>query len=116
MRSKNTYFHDRVVLFLLTANAFLTAAYMIIFFVGFDQSGSYIVQYRAGALVDEYKSGDAKAILAYPLFVLAVFIAQTVLSKKLHGLQKYAAWTVMFLSLIVIVLSILSTGALFKLR
>lgn len=116
MRAKNTYFHDRIVLFFLSINSFIALVYLLFFAVQFDSSGNYIVQYRADASVDEYKSGNATDILSLPLFVIISFIAQVIVSKKLHGLNQHVAWATMFLTLLVLIIAFLSTVALFRLR
>lgn len=116
MRVNNTYFHDRVVLFLLTVNTFVFFVYLIFVLLNFEADGNYFIQYRAGASIDEYKSGGTVDILAFPIFASIVYIAQFFVSKKIYLEQKHASWAVMLSSILILVMTFLTTWALFKLH
>ncbi|OGL30772.1 hypothetical protein A3F37_04105 [Candidatus Saccharibacteria bacterium RIFCSPHIGHO2_12_FULL_41_12] len=116
MRATNTFFHDRIVLFFLTINTFLFVVYEIFLTLNYDPDASYFIQYRAGASVDEYKSGDATDIIFFAVFAALVYALQFLLSKKIYKDQKHAAWAIMSSSTLVLTLTILATWALFKLR
>ncbi|MEK7626484.1 MAG: hypothetical protein AAB423_04005 [Patescibacteria group bacterium] len=116
MRATNTFFHDRIVLFFLTVNTFLFVVYEIFNAINFDSNANYFIQYRSGASVDEYKSGNGTDLIYFSLFVAFVYFAQFILSKRMYKDQKHASWAIMFSSTLILVMTFLVTWALFKLR
>lgn len=116
MRATNTFFHDRIVLFLLTINTFLFLVYQMFIGLSFESDASYFVQYRAGASIDEYKSGSSTDIIFFAVFVAIVYFAQFFLSKRIYKDQKHASWAILSSTTLIFVLTFLVTWALFKLR
>ena len=117
MANAKKYFHDRVVLLMLTVNtflAFVTVA-MILLRLG-DTSTSYIESYRANLGLNAYKVGGASQIVSFAIFSVLVLVGQFFVSLHLHLIRKHAAWTVMFLACLLLLLSLLVSNSLLQLR
>ena len=68
------YFRDRMVLLLLTVNAFLTAliAILVLLRLSDGRGDSYFIQYRANLGLNAYTVGSSWGIVAFLFF--AIFI------------------------------------------
>ncbi len=111
------YFHDRFVLLMLTINVFLTLVCVatILFRLG-DTGGSYIQSFRANLGLNAYSAGGLGQIVSFGVFSVAVLVGQTFLSLKLHPIRKQAAWIVMLMAALLLVLSTIISNALLQLR
>ena len=111
------YFHDRFVLLMLTINSFLTVLVTasILLRLG-DTSDIYIKSYRANLGLNGYSAAGLDQILSFIVFAAFVLVAQFVLSLRLYHLRKQAAWAVMIMSSLLLVLSLIVANALLQLR
>lgn len=111
------YFHDRFVLLMLTLNfflAFVTAA--VIFLRLGDTSTPYIESYRQNLGLNAYSVGGAGQIISFAAFSALVMVGQFFISLKLHRIRKHAAWAVMLLASLLLILSLIVSNALLELR
>lgn len=113
-----TYFHDRLVLLLLTVNAFLAVASILIIALRLgDTSVAYTVQYFPHLNpLDQKKVGGLGEILSFIGFIVVAFIFQLVVSMKLYHIRKHAAQMVLALSLILLVYALIVAYSLLGLR
>lgn len=111
------YFHDRFVLLMLTINIFLTIVCIaaVLFRLG-DTSASYIESYRANLGLDAYSVGGVSQIISFAVFSVLVLVGQGFLSFRLHRIRKEAAWTVMVMGLLLLILSLVVSDSLLQLR
>jgi hypothetical protein len=114
MHIPKNYFHDRLVLVLLTINSFLAALLSILILLRMDSSRaeSYIVQYRANLGVDAFHSGSGSAFFAFIGFALLVLIFHTLLSMKVYPLHRQFAIAVLCLGLLLLVMTLFVSNAL----
>lgn len=111
------YFHDRFVLLLLTINIFLTIVCVAtVFFRLGDTSASYIESYRANLGLDAYSVGGVSQIISFAVFSVIVVVGQAFLSFRLHRIRKEAAWMVMVLAMLLLILSVVVSDSLLQLR
>lgn len=113
-----SYFHDRLVLLLLTVNSFLAvASILIIAFNLGDISKAYIVQYLPHLnILDRQQVGGLGEILSFIAFIIIIFAFQLVISMKLYHIRKHAAQIVLVLSLILLVYTLIVSYSLLNLR
>lgn len=117
MASVSKYFHDRMVLLFLSANAFLTVLITIsvLFRLQGDGEG-YIVQYRANLGISAFETGSVDQILSFVLFALLVLGIHTALSWKAYGIKRELAVLILGLGTLLLVLCAIVSDALLAIR
>ncbi len=118
MHIPKNYFHDRTVLLLLGANAFLALLGSVLILLKLDSSrpDGYIIQYRANLGLRAFKSGDSGPLLGFVVFSLLVFAFHTLLSVRIYSIRKHFAIAVLAMGLLLLALSIIVSNALLYLR
>ncbi|MEI6756153.1 MAG: hypothetical protein WCK80_04045 [bacterium] len=118
MADKKKYFHDHLVLLLLSLNAFLAIAGSILTILRMSTShgNGYIVQYRASLGVNAFKTGVALDILSFVVFALIVLGANAVLSWKAYPISRQLAIAILSLGLLLLILAIIISNSLLALR
>ncbi len=113
-----TYFHDRLVLLLLTVNAFISLAAILIIALNLgDTSSAYIIKYLPRLnILDRQQVGGLGEILSFIAFIVIVFVFQLVVSRKLYHIRKHAAQMVLALSLILLIYALIVSYSLLNLR
>ena len=117
MTNPKKYFHDRFVLLMLTINIFLTFVIvaMILFRLG-DTNNSYIQAYRSNLGLNAYSVGNVGQIISFAVFAVAVLVGQFIISLRLHAIRKHAAWTIMLMSMLLLILCLIISNRLLSLR
>jgi hypothetical protein len=98
------YLHDRLVLLLVSINAFLAflCAALVLLRLGSGQSaGAYIVQYRSNLGISAFKTGSVTALLSFMLYAVVVCVINTLLSIRAYQLRRQLSVAVLSLALIV---------------
>lgn len=119
MPAAKNYFQDRLVLLLLSINAFLTllATLSVLFRLqGAGASNGFIVQYRANVGISGFKTGSVLSLISFIGFALIVFAANTVLSMRTYHIRKQLAVVVLGLGTLLLILNIIVGNALLVLR
>lgn len=113
-----TYFHDRIVLLLLTVNSFLAIAGILLISLNLgDTSNAYIVQYLPHLnILDRQQVGGLGQILSFIAFIIIVFVFQLIVSLKLYHIRKHASQIVLALTLILLVYTVITSYSLLNLR
>jgi hypothetical protein len=117
MLSANKYFHDRVVLLLLSANSFL--ALLTILSVLFRLQGgsdNYIVQYRGNLGISAFEQGSVDQILSFVAFAVAIFIIHAILSWKTFAVRRELAVLVLASGSLLLLINAIISDALLALR
>lgn len=111
------YFHDRFVLLMLSVNLFLAfvAIASILLRLG-DTGTSYIQSYRSNLGLDSYAVGGVEQIISFAVFALLVLGGQFYISLKLHPVRREVSWIVMMLGALLLVLTLIVSNALLRLR
>lgn len=112
------YFHDRLILLLLSINSFVVILNTVLILLRLDSSrtDSYIVQYRANLGLSGFEVGTSATFWTFILFGLLVLVGNTVLSMRIYEMHRRFALVILALSTLVIVLSLIVTNALLTLR
>jgi len=118
MKVPEKYFHDRVILLLLSVNTFIVALNTVLILLRLDSSRaeSYIVQYRANLGLSGFTVGSSATFWSFILFAVLVLVGNALLSMRIYEIHRRYAVTILALSTLVIVLTLIVTNALLTLR
>jgi hypothetical protein len=118
MTISKKYFHDHLVLLLLSINAFLAIAGSIFILVRLSTThgNGFIVQYRATLGIDAYKSGSVLEIFSLVAFALLVLVVHSVLSLRTYPIHRQLSVAILSLGILLLVLTIIVSNSLLVLR
>jgi hypothetical protein len=118
MAHPKKYFHDHLVLLLLSINAFLAVAGSIVILVRLSTSHGtgYIVQYRANSGINDFKTGTVVDLISFAAFAMLVLAAHTMLSLRAYQIHRQLAIAILSLGILLLVLTIIISNALLVLR
>ncbi len=118
MPATKNYFQDRIVLLLLSINAFLTllASLSVLFRLQGAGANGFIVQYRANVGISGFKTGSILSLVSFIGFAILIFIANTALSMRTYRIRKQLAVVILGLGTLLLVLNIIVGNALLVLR
>ncbi len=112
------YLHDRLILLLISINAFLAflLSLWILFKLDSGRSAGYIVQYRANLGISALKTGEAIELVAFIVFGFLVLVAHTVLSIKAYPIRREVSLVVLGMGTLLLLLALIVSNALLVLR
>lgn len=112
------YFHDRLILLILSANTFVVLLNTVLILLRLDstRTDSYIVQYRANLGLSGFEVGSSATFWTFILFSVLILVGNTVLSMRIYESHRKYAITLLALSTLIIVLSLIVSNALLVLR
>ncbi|HTE22727.1 MAG TPA: hypothetical protein VK674_06870 [Candidatus Limnocylindria bacterium] len=118
MHIPKRYFHDRLVVLLLSINTFLALLGGILVLFRLDAGGSdvYIVQYRANLGLSAFKRGGSAPLLSFAVFGLLVLAVHVILSMRVYPVRRQFAITILAMASLLLCLSIIVSNALLILR
>ena len=118
MAFSKEYFHDRLILLLLTVSVFLTVvgSLLILFKFTPGRNEGYIIQYRSNLGVGGYKNGQPSELIAFILFLLVILAITTVLSVRVYGIHRQFAVSILGMGVLLMILAIIVSNALLLLR
>jgi hypothetical protein len=118
MATPKKYFHDHLVLLLLSLNAFgaLLTVVLVLLRLSSGHGSSYIVQYRSSLGINAFKTGSVTELLGFIGFALIAAGIQAVLSLRVYKINRQLAVSVLSLGLLLLVLAIIVSNALLVLR
>jgi hypothetical protein len=112
------YFHDRLILLLLTVNSFLVVLGSLLILLRLDpgRNEGYIVQNRTNLGISAYKIGHASDLVAFIFFMILILVINIVLSVRVYPIHRQFAVTALAMGLLLISLAIIVSNALLVLR
>jgi len=118
MHVPKKYFHDRIVLMLLSSNIFLTILTSLLVLLRLDagREGGYTVEYRSNLGLSAFKIGGAITIISFIVFSAMILIAHTVLSMRAYEIRRNFAVSIMAMGTLLLLLSLIVSNALLVLR
>ncbi len=121
MATPKKYFHDHLVMLLLSVDIFLAigGSLFILLSLGSSNSSSYIVQCRDcsnTAAVNKFTNGSMSGLLAFIVFAALVVASQLVLSYRAYKIHRQLAITILALGVPLLVIMIIVSNALLMLR
>ena len=113
MPTATRYIHDRLILLLLSVNAFLAifGSLQIALRLG-GRNGSYIVEYRANLGVSHFKPGTAWGLVEFIAFMLLIMVINTLISVRAYRVRREYAATVLGMGVLLLVIAIVVSNAL----
>lgn len=114
MASEKKYFHDKLVLLLLSINGFLAifGTIMLLLKLGNSSPDLHIIQYRADLGLSAFKNGTSASLIAFIIFMWLVLVVNTVLSYRTYSLKRDYSIIVLSFGLLLIVLAMIVSDAL----
>ncbi len=112
------YFHDRLILLLLTVNAFLTAVVTVLILLRLDatETGGYFVQYRANLGLNAYTVGSFVGLLSFIVFAVFILAFHTWLSMRVYHVKRSLATVILAFGALLLALTLIVSNALLVLR
>lgn len=116
MSNPKPFFHDRLILLILTINTFLAIALIVSSLLTFGNADAgYIKEYRSNLGLDGYMAGGVFDIVSFAVFALIVYIFQLVTSVKVYHIHRRFSLVVLLLALITFIFGLLANRALLSL-
>jgi hypothetical protein len=118
MANVKNYFHDRMVLLLLSVNAFLALLSILSVLLRLQGGGEgFIVQYRENVGVSNaFKPGEIGQLLLFIVFAILVFGVHGLLSHRVYHIRRQLSLFVLALGALLLGLSIIVANALLALH
>jgi len=121
MTSVAKYFHDRLILLLLSVNIFMTFAISIFILAQLSTShgNGYIVQCRDCsnlADINRFTKGSVTELLAFIGFALLILVVNIMLSLRCYRIHRQLAVVILGLGVLLLVLTIIVSNSLLLLR
>ena len=118
MASPKRYFHDHLVLLLLSVNAFIAIAGSIYTLVRLSTSHGtgYIVQYRSNLGINAFKTGGVLELLSFIAFSLLVLVFHAMFSLRVYKINRHFTLAVLGMGVLLLSLSFIISNALIVLR
>jgi hypothetical protein len=112
------YFHDRLVLVLLTVGVFLSVAETLAVLIRLsgENSTGFIVQYRANLGIDAFKTGTVWDLLMFVFFSMLVLVGHIMLSMRTYPIHRQLSVAILALAVLLLLLAIIVSNALLILR
>jgi hypothetical protein len=118
MHIPKKYFHDRIVLMLLSTNVFLTVLNSMLILLRLDagKAGGYTVEYRSNLGLSAFKIGGASTIISFIIFSALVLVLHTLLSMRVYSIRRHFSVTLLAMGTLLLLLSTIVSNALLVLR
>ncbi len=121
MATSKQYFHDHLVMLLLSIDAFLAVGGSIFILLSLSNghSNGYIVQCRDcsnPAAVSRFTNGNLTGLLSFVVFAALVLAAHSVLSFRAYKIHRQLAVAILALGILLLILNIIVSNALLVLR
>jgi hypothetical protein len=115
------YFHDHLVMLLLSVNAFLAVGggLFILLSLGSSHSNGYIIQCRDcsnPAAANKFTNGSVTGLLGFVVFAALALTANIVLSLRAYKIHRQLAIAILALGIVLLALMIIVSNALLVLR
>lgn len=118
MATPKKYFHDHLILLLLSINAFLALAGSIFILLNLStgRGSIFYIQYRPILGPSAYKTGSVVDLLAFVAFMLLILGAHTVLSLRAYRIHRQLAIVILSLGILLLILATIISNSLLVLR
>ena len=118
MANPKKFFHDQLVLLLLTVNAFLVLVVVVsvLLQLGSSNTAGYIVQYRPSLGISAFQSGSIIELFSFIVFGFLALITHTLLSLRAYKVRRQLALAILSLGILLQLLNVIISNALLSLR
>lgn len=114
MHIPKNYFHDRLVLLLLSINAFLAifATALTLIRLKNANSESFVGQYHSNLGLSAFEPGSASTFIGFIIFALLVFGLHTTLSMRMYSRRREYSVVILWMGLFLLLLLLIVSNAL----
>lgn len=114
MHIPKNYFHDRLVLLLISANVFIAVitSLLVVFKVQNGDSDGFVGQYHANLGLSAFEPGSAATFVSFALFAALVVVVHTILSMRMYYRRRDYAIAVLWMGLVLLVFGLVVSNAL----
>lgn len=118
MNIPKKYFHDRLILLLLSITVFLAflAIIWVLFKLDSGRSAAYIVQYRGNVGISPLKPGGASEIVAFIGFAIMVLVVNVLMSIRVYMIKREVSVVILLMGILLLLSSLIVSNALLVLR
>lgn len=118
MPTQQKYFHDKVVLLLLSINTFLMllSTFLVLFNLDSGQEEGYIVEYRSNLGISAFTRGDLADLVAFIVFAVLIAGFHWFISMKLYGIRRNFSIAVLSMGTLLLIINMIVSNALLVLR
>lgn len=118
MTTPTKYFHDRSVLVLLAINSVLlvVGVLLVLFRLDASKGSAYIIQYRSGVAIGEYKTGSGLEMSSFIFFLAITYALAILISVRSYHERRQIALAVLMMTSLLSLLAIIVSEALLGLR
>lgn len=117
MANPKKFFHDHIVLLLLSINTFLALAVVTIMFVrlGSSHNSNYIVQYRPTLGIGSFIPGSITGLFSFVGFSLITLFTHAILSMRAYHVRRQLSLAILSLGILLQILTLIVSNALLAL-
>lgn len=117
MDESKKYLHDRVVLLLISVNAFVVLITTVAILLRLNGgSGDYFVQYRSNLGLNAYQIGSFVPLLGFIVFALFILAFHTLISYRIFSQRRDVSIVMLGFGTLLLVLTLIVSNALILLR
>ena len=108
-----SFFHDRLILLILSINTFLALALIITALLSVNNSDAgYIKEFRSDLGLDGYKAGGVVDIVAFAVFSVALYAFQFLSATKIYHIRRHLSLIILLLTMIIYIFALMVINAL----
>ena len=114
MHIPKNYFHDRLILLLLSVNAFLAVFVTALSLIRLKNGNtdSFVGQYHSNLGLSAFEPGSASTFIGFVIFALLVFGLHWVLSMRTYHRRREYSVVVLWMGLFLLLLLLIVSNAL----
>lgn len=114
MHIPKNYFQDRLVLLLISTNAFLAVftSLLILFRVRGGNTEGLVGQYHANLGLSAFEPGSTGTYLSFVFFVFMVLVLHTLLSMRMYHRRKEYSIAILWMGLFLLLFALIVSNAL----
>lgn len=114
MHIPKNYFHDRLVLLLLSVNTFITIFVTILTLLRLrgSNSESFVGQYHSNLGLSAFEPGSPATFISFIVFGILVLVLHTILSMRTYYRRREYSVTILWMGLFLLVLLLIVSNAL----
>ena len=112
------YTHDKFVLMLVSANAFLAvlSSLIIMLRLGGGANGNYFVQYRSNIRVGAYATGGVLDVISFIVFAIVVVSIVIMLSIKAYTMRRELSYIILAFGIVLLIINMIVSNGLLRLH
>ncbi len=108
-----SFFHDRLILLILSINTFLALALVATALLSInDASTGFIKEFRSDLGLDGYKAGGVLDIVAFAIFSLVLYAFQFLSATKIYHIRRHLSLIILLLAMIIYIFALMVINAL----